>query len=638
MNKDDIKNKIVSANSAYRSGTPIMSDQAFDDLCDEYQKLVSEDEWNKFRNSLHEKAGKVKHPFIMGSLDKIKYEEPETVKQFIDNNCPCLIASAKVDGISCRLHYEDGKLVSASTRGNGEFGEDITDKIKYVNCVPKVLGTGKFGDEYKSIDIRGELVILKADFATMTGFANARNACAGIMNRKDWNADDVSKITFVAYTILGDKFTKEAQFAYLNSWGGFCVAWNKQFRTYEFLHKSADEVAKTMFEFASQEFEYETDGLVLCNASYRNEAKYRPDECKAFKINQLVAETKVIDVVFEGPSKNGVFVPVAILDPVELGGATISRCSLYNLDFIETMNIKYGSKVKLMRSGDVIPKIVEVLKTDGNELVDIDVPTECPICGSKLERDGVNMECKNSKCSDKLLHQTVDFIKRLGVKSASEATFKKFNIKNIPDLLKFKANPKYKSEVKLENELLAKVFSRSKQELLAAMPFEDLGETLINKIVDFYGYDIVADPNWTVSGSFPPGNGMPSGIGILTLMKFMARRLENISYVDMFINDSRYNCLELTRDASGSIQKNGMSVCFTGKLNTMSRSKASKLAEDNGFEVRGGVNKGLTYLVTNDPNSGSSKNRKAKELGTKVITEDEFLKLCNSSDCDLDNL
>ena len=630
MNKDDIKNKIVSANSAYRSGTPIMSDQAFDDLCDEYQKLVSEDEWNAFRDSLHEKAGKVKHPFIMGSLDKIKYEEPEAVKQFIDNHCPCLIASAKVDGISCRLHYEDGKLVSASTRGNGEFGEDITDKIKYVNCVPKVLGTGKFGDEYKNIDIRGELVILKADFATMTGFANARNACAGIMNRKDWNADDVSKITFVAYTILGDKFTKEAQFAYLNSWGGFCVAWNKQFRTYEFLHKSADEVATAMFEYASQEFEYEIDGLVLCNASYRNEAKYRPDECKAFKINQLVAETTIVDVVWEGPSKNGVMVPVAILEPVELGGATISRCSLYNHDFICKMKLMYGSRVKLMRSGDVIPKIVEVLENNGKLLTTIEVPTECPICGSSLDFSGVNPKCINPQCEDKLLHQTVDFIKRLGVKSASEATLEKFNIKNIPDLLTFMANPKYKSEVKLESELLSKVFSRSKQELLAAMNFEDLGETLINKIVDFYGYDNIE--------AGKPYVGLPPGVGELTLQKFKDKILENLEYVNKFINDSRYNYLEVTRNDSANIQKNGMSVCFTGKLNTMSRSKASKLAEDNGFEVRGGVNKGLTYLVTNDPNSGSSKNRKAKELGTKVITEDEFLKLCNSSDCDLDNL
>lgn len=265
-------------------------------------------------------------------------------------------------------------------------------------------------------------------------------------------------------------------------------------------------------------------------------------------------------------------------------------------------------------------------------------PLECPCCGSKLERDGVNIVCKNPKCSDKLLHQTVDFIKRLGVKSASEATLEKFGIKNISDLLKFRANKKYKSEVKLETELFSKVFSRSKQELLAAMPFEDLGETLINKIVDFYGYDTIANPDWSIQGSFPPESGMPSGIGMLTMVKFMAKRLENIDYVNMFINDGRYNYLEDNQDKTGNTQKNGMSVCFTGKLNSMSRSKASKLAEDNGFEVRGGVNKGLTYLVTNDQNTNSSKGKAARKFGIKNISEDEFLKLCNSSDSNLDDL
>ena len=624
MKLEVLREKIETANVAYRSGTPIMSDQAFDDLCDEYQKLVSEDEWNAFRDSLHEKAGKVKHPFIMGSLDKIKYEEPKAVKQFIDNYCPCLIASAKVDGISCRLHYEDGRLVSASTRGNGEFGEDITDKIKFVKCVPQVLGTGNFGDEYKNIDIRGELVILKNDFASMSGFANARNACAGIMNRKDWKAADVSKITFVAYTILGDKFTKEAQFAYLNSWGGFYVAWNKLFRTYEFLHKTADEVAADMFKFASQCFDYETDGLVLCDASYRNEVKYRPDKCKAFKINQLVAETTLIDVNFEGPSKGGLFVPVAVLEPVSLGGAMISRCTLHNMDIIKKLGVKYGSRIKIIRSGDVIPKIIEVINTPKNA-VDIKPPTECPICGSTLVLDGVNWQCTNPNCSDKKLHQAVHFIKKLGVKSASEATFKKFGIKDIAGILKFKANSKKKSEKKLADELQAKVFSRSKQELLAAMNIDGLGETLINKIVDFYGYDNIA--------AGKPYVGLPCGIGEITLQKFKDCILENLKLVDMFINDSRYNYLERSRSTSANIQdnKNGMSVCFTGKLDTMSRSDASKKAEAAGFEVLGGVKKGLTYLVTNTPDSGSSKNRKAKELGTKVIDEQTFLKLCRES-------
>lgn len=628
MNKDDIKNKIVSANSAYRSGTPIMSDQTFDDLCDEYQNLVSEDEWNAFRDSLHEVKGKVKHPFIMGSLDKLKYEEPETVKQFIDKYCSWLNVSAKVDGISCRLHYDNGQLTSATTRGNGEFGEDITDKIDFVKFVPERLGTGKLAAKYKNIDIRGELVILKDDFAKMSGYANARNACAGIMNRKDFNRKDVAYVSFIAYTILGKEFDKEEQFALLKAWG-FNTAWNETFRPYYFKDKKLD-VVEELFKYASQDFEYDTDGLVICDGHYKNEDKYRPDSCKAFKINQLIAETTIVDVVWEGPSKNGVMVPVAILEPVELGGATISRCSLYNHDFICKMKLMYGSRVKLMRSGDVIPKIVEVLENDGKLLTTIEVPTECPICGSSLDFSGVNPKCVNPQCEDKLLHQTVDFIKRLGVKSASEATLEKFNIKNIPDLLTFRANPKYKSEVKLESELLSKVFSRSKQELLAAMNFEDLGETLINKIVDFYGYDNIE--------AGKPYVCLPPGVGELTLQKFKDKILENLEYVNKFINDSRYNYLEVTGNDSANIQKNGMSVCFTGKLNTMSRSKASKLAEDNGFEVRGGVNKGLTYLVTNDPNSGSSKNRKAKELGTKVITEDEFLKLCNSSDSNLDDL
>lgn len=630
MNKEDLKTKIVAANAAYRDGKPTMTDQAFDDLCDVCETLMTADEWNDFRDSLHEVKGKVKHPFIMGSLSKLKYENPDEVKEFIDKYCNSLNVSAKVDGISCRLSYSNGQLVSATTRGDGTYGTDLTDKIDYVKFVPEKLGTWKLADEYKSIDIRGELVILKDDFANMAGFANARNAVAGIMNRKDWKKEDVSNVSFIAYTILGKQFNKEEQFAALAEWK-FKTAWHATFSPYYFKDKKLD-VVEELFKYASQDFEYDVDGLVICDSEYVNEDKYRPDACKAFKINQLIADTKVIDVAFEGPSKNGVFCPVALLEPVELGGATISRCSLYNLDFIESMSIKYGSKVRLMRSGDVIPKIIEVIHDANENLTDIEVPAECPVCSSKLERDGVNMRCMNPDCADKKLHQAVDFIKRLGVKSASEATFKKFGIVDVPSILKFKADKKYKSEVKLENELMAKVFSRSKQELLAAMNFEDLGATLINKIVDFYGYSNIE--------AGKPYIGLPSGVGELTLQKFKDKILENLGYVNMFINDSRYNYLELTEDKSriNPLAHNGMSVCFTGKLMTMSRVEASKKAEAAGYEVKGGVNKGLTYLVTNDTESGSSKNRKAKELGTKVISEKEFLKLIETTQMDLMDL
>lgn len=255
-----------------------------------------------------------------------------------------------------------------------------------------------------------------------------------------------------------------------------------------------------------------------------------------------------------------------------------------------------------------------------------DAPTECPCCGSKLTIDGVDLCCKNPDCADKKLRQTVDFIKRLGVKSASEATLSKFGIKDIESLIAFKADPKYKSETKLRDELLAKVFNRSKQELLAAMNFEDLGETLINKIVDFYGYDNISEGMQYV--------GLPDGVGELTLQKFKDKIQENLKLVDMFVNDCRYCYIE-NAISTAKTQKNGMSVCFTGALNTMSRSQASKLAEEHGFEVKSGVSKGLTYLITNTPDSGSSKNKKAQQLGTKVITEEEFLNICNGTESDV---
>ena len=137
----------------------------------------------------------------MGSLDKLKTEEPKSIIDFIKKYVKTTLnVSAKVDGISCRLHYENGKLISASTRGDGEFGEDITDKVKFVKCIPAKISIED------TIDIRGELVITKSDFMALSGFANPRNACAGIMNRKEWNKSDVEKISFVAYTVLGTKY------------------------------------------------------------------------------------------------------------------------------------------------------------------------------------------------------------------------------------------------------------------------------------------------------------------------------------------------------------------------------------------------------------------------------------------------
>lgn len=608
--KEQLKIKIINANNAYRSGTSIISDAEYDYLLEQYQQLVSETEYLEFLNSLHEKTGKVKHPFIMGSLDKLKAEEPENVKKFL-SKLKTINVSAKVDGISCRLHYENGKLISGSTRGDGTFGESLGDKINFIKYIPKHIPC------LDTLDIRGELVILNKDYSEYfeATFSNPRNAVAGLINRKEWNPDDIGYISFIGYTILGPTYTKKQQFEILNSCE-FKTAWYKDDLNY------SDDIVDELYNLVKQDYEYLVDGLVLCDNSYCNEEKYRPDNCVAFKINEQIATTRLIDVVFEGPSENGYFIPVAILEPVEIGNVVVNRCTLHNLDFIKEKNLKYGCTVSILRSGDVIPKLIEVLDTiDG--ACEIEYPSHCTCCDSELIRDGVNLRCLNKDCSDQIIHQITHFIKKLGIKSVSEKTIVNFNISSFKDLLAFRPDKKYKSQTKFYDELLLKLFTRSKQELLAATQFNGLSEILVNKIVDFYGLENIEQDKYT---------GLPYGVGELILDKFRDNVKENLDLVNVIINDSRYNhTIQMVskKEIIGS-------VCFTGKLYTMSRNDASKKAIEAGYEVKNTVSAGLTYLVTNDTESNSSKNKKAKQLGTKVINEEEFIQLCDSKSIELD--
>lgn len=613
MNKEELENKIREFNKAYRFGNAIVSDAEFDVLVEEYQHRFPA-EYDKFRDSLNEKSdsAKITHTYVCGSLNKIKYDEPNNVLQFINKYCPKKISiSAKLDGLSGIAKYKNHKLVSFATRGDGYVGEDLIKKAPYIKGLLKEISPFFDGE----ISIRGELVLKDADFAELCEtkkFSNPRNAVAGLMNQKEFNKDDISKVSFVAYTILGPAYTKEVQFQLLRDFG-FETAWNV------IDDVNSSEIVEKLFTYANQKFAYETDGLVISSPEYRNEDEYRPKAQNAFKTNLQTFQTRVIDVVFEGPSKDGLHIPVAMLEPVEIGGVTVSKATLHNLDFIEDKGIKIGSTVSVVRSGDVIPKILSVI-SNNDSCVDVDLPTVCNCCGSELVRDGVNMRCMNKTCKDQVITQIMYFIKKLGVKHCSFATLDNFNIHSFDDLLKFVPNKKYKMQVKLYDELLEKVFTKSKQELLAATNFNGISETIINKIVDYYGFENIENNNYI---------GLPIGVGEIILQKFKNDILENLNIINKFINDIRYSYSNIINNNSKNTtnNKNGMSVCFTGKLNTMSRTEAASKAIDAGFEVLSGVKKSLTYLVTNDSNSGSSKNKKAKELGIKVISEKEFLSM-----------
>ena len=596
-----------------------MDDLSYDELLEQYKTLVQPEEYDSFIRTLHEKSGKVKLPYLLGSLTKLKCQEPESIAKFVAKYAPDrLHISAKVDGISACLIYKDNKLVHATTRGDGEFGESLDDKIRFVKGVGLELPL----PVKKDLAIRGELVILKKDFESMDG-TNPRNVCAGIMNRKrtskEWNEADLYKITFIPYTVLGDEYTKAEQFQLLKDCG-FQTTWNTTLQgyTYELLKKDPAALADLMFKYATQDLPYEIDGVVISDTEYRNEDKYYPDAQAAVKTNTMIAETTLIDVSWEGPSKDGIVFPVAVVEPVLLGGAVITRSTLNNLDYIDGLGIKYGCRVRISKRGDIIPAVDAVVSTPTGAK-DIERPKQCPCCGTELSRDGVNLRCANPDCRAQKIYRVEHFIKKLGVMNASYKTLDKLKIDSYEKLLSFRPRPGKAIEKKLEDELTNKVFTKSPKDIFAALNIRDLGEKLQKRIIDFYGWMNVSDP------SFGFGGGLPAGIGDITLAKFKDARLENLRIASMFANDIRYSWTESAEPVRKQACAKG-SICFTGAL-SIPRGDASKLAEAAGYEVKNSVTKGLTYLVTPDPNSGSSKNEKAKKYGTKVIDEAEFMKL-----------
>lgn len=355
--------QVQLANQAYRLGSPIMSDQEYDSILESLSDEMPPSDFRSLLDSLNEGQvesdphGKVRHPFVMGSLDKLKHEEPEAVLKWIRGHVPkSMSISAKVDGISSRAEYRDGRLVSLTTRGDGHLGLDVTSKAKWVKSLPDVLSSPFTGN------VRGELVILRRDFESIREkYANPRNACAGIMNRKDgdrkFSESEARLISFVPYTILGPDLEKAEQFDELDRLGFPLVAWHRTMG----LDEIDDGTVEDLFQMALEERPYETDGLVLCDGSWRNEDEYRPVGCVAFKTNTSIGTTKVVGIDWGTPSATGKMTPVAVLEPVQLAGTTVRRATCHNISFMEKMGIGIGRTVRVLKAGEIIPKIVEVL-------------------------------------------------------------------------------------------------------------------------------------------------------------------------------------------------------------------------------------------------------------------------------------
>ena len=623
----------------YQEDREIMSDFEYDKLYDELTALEKET-GVVLSNSPTQKVGhqvlsslkKVRHESPMLSLDKTK--EVTALESFLGNNKGIL--SYKMDGLTVVLTYKNGELSQAVTRGNGEIGEDITHNAKFFKNIPLKIS---FNSE---LVIRGEAVISFIDFNNINEklepedqYKNPRNLCSGTVRQLNSEISASRNVNFIAFALVkaeGQAFgdDKENRFKWLESLGFECV---------ERQNVTSENIAQTVkaFEEKIPSNRFATDGLVLTfssiaySQSLGTTAKF-PRDSIAFKWADELAETTLINVDWN-TSRTGLINPIAVFEPVELEGTTVERASLHNLSIIENLQLGLGDKITVYKANMIIPQVAEDLTKSNN----LEIPAVCPVCGEETEiialRDGKALKCPNPNCKAQRISSLEHFVSRdaLNIEGLSEATIEKFIekgfIDNYTDIFKLE---KYKTEIvsmdgfgeKSYNNLISAI-DKSKSVALPnfiyALGINNVGlsnakllckkcnnsldeirkadfDTLIS--IDGFG-DVIAD----------------------NIVKYFSHQKNN----DLINDVLNYLQFTATEDSQTELKLENVTFVVTGDVHIYkNRKELQGVIEKLGGKVTGSVSAKTNYLINNDVNSSSSKNKKAKELGIPIISEEDF--------------
>lgn len=605
-----IKEQIIKANESYRNGYPIMTDSEYDVLLSKLEDQMNFIEFESFKKTLMEKSGEYKHLYIMGSLNKVRYGTDELTKWIKKYKVKSIIVSEKLDGCSFTARYVDGKFYDGASRGDGISGTDWTEKLKYI--LPQNISAKD------TLVIRGELMLCD-DAHIELGYKNPRNGVTGIMGEDAIVPEKLKKVTAFVYDVLN---TDYKPFTILNSLKDHFDVPN--FRKIV-ITDTIEEDLKEQLELWKNNSNYLMDGLVICTEDYMNENVHHPEKKIAFKVNSEGVKSIVTGIEWN-VGKTGAVKPVVTLEPIEIDGTTVSRATGYNYRFISDNCIGIGSEVSIIKSGEIIPKIINVLKK--SEL--IEVPSVCPCCSSLLTSTSTSVDliCENVNCSDQVILKLNSFLRDCGVENASEASLKKWGIVTFTDLLNFKANSKYKSQISFEKEL-EKVFNKSALELFSKFYFNGAGEKTINKILEHWKITDQEHVDFLIEK--PISNyiidacsiGFPEGIGETTLSKLASDWEYNKSLLKMIIEDVRYKPVIKQKSIIKESNITDKVFCITGTL-SKSRKYFENIILENGGKL-GSVNKNLDYLVVGS--DAGSKLDKAKKLGLNIISEQDFLKI-----------
>ncbi|CAB4196909.1 Lig NAD-dependent DNA ligase (contains BRCT domain type II) [uncultured Caudovirales phage] len=615
----DLETKINQARNDYYNGTPKFSDKVYDAWIDELRLL---DPKNKAVTAIGASIApsewkKAKHQIPMGSLDKVNL--PIELSKWASDMAGTseLFCTEKLDGLSIEVIYENGKLVQGITRGDGDIGEDITVNVKQMRGAQSTLNVDFTGS------LRGEIIMMKSIHQKFfADKANPRNAASGTSKRLD--GVGVEYLDIIFYQVLGDVDfkTELEQFKWLKSNNISCPNY--------WVFKSSSEVNSHWRDYQDNKrvkLDYDIDGLVIRINDFAKQIALgdkdmRPKGAIAFKFDNESRESMIRSITWQ-VGNSGRLTPVATVDPVLLVGATVTRASIYNLSYIEELGLDVGATVLVARANDVIPRIEELVKSAGTIAK---APTHCPECNGKTEMQGENLVCTNSiDCPAQIVGRIKNWVKELNLLEWGDSLIEKLieskKVTTVADLYTLtvddlsgldrmgkKSAQKCYDLLWASKEIPLDIF-------LGALSIQMIGGSTIRSIMNA-GCDTLEKFGQLGAAQFEqvPGVGP-------TKAKFLADGLKSNQQLILDILD---NGVKIKDKIVGKLTNT--SICFTGAMQNK-RPVLEKMAADAGAELKSSVGKGLTYLVIADPNSTSSKAVAARKLGTKLISEDEFLDL-----------
>lgn len=640
-----MKSLIEQLNAAsrayYQEDRELMSNYEYDALYDELCALEKET-GTTLSNSPTIHVGyevlselpKEAHEFPMLSLDKTK--ETEALAEWIGTHKGSL--SWKMDGLTIVLTYRDGELFKAVTRGNGIVGEVITNNARVFKNVPQKIS---YKDE---LIVRGEAVIKYSDFNKINEciedvdarYKNPRNLCSGSVRQLNNKITSQRNVHFFAFTLVKAdgvdfKNSRICQMEWLKSLGFEIVE-------YKVVDESniRDEVAWFAEKITDNDFP--SDGLVLTyddiaySRSLGTTAKF-PRDSIAFKWADEIRETTLKEIEWSA-SRTGLINPIAVFEPVELEGTTVSRASVHNLSIVEALQLGIGDKIEVYKANMIIPQIAENLTRSGK----LYIPKLCPVCGQKTEIRSVNdvrtLNCPNPECQAKQIKSFSLFVSRdaFNIEGLSEATLEKFIqqgfIKDFADIFKLAVHKDVIVTMegfgeKSYNNLMAsleKAKTVDAPHLIYSLGIPNIGLSTAKLICKYYDEDIERIRHASVEEL----------VNINGIGEVIAQ-----AYSDYFSKEKHNRVLDELLDVVTLIKPettddsqrfDGQTFVITGSVNHFkNRNELKAYIEDRGGKVAGSVSSNTSYLINNDATSASSKNKKAKSLNIPIITEEEFL-------------